>query len=90
MFTREKPTMNVDQVETALHPISEILAADGYELSLVMTGTDNIRVEVHAGPDVCEDCLIPKDSFIAIASKYLNDQGISPTIEVIYPSDSHR
>ena len=46
-------------IGNALQPIVAALAADGYQLSATFEG-GSLKVGIVAGPDACEDCLVPK------------------------------
>jgi hypothetical protein len=74
----------LDEMQEALRPVGELLAADGYELGVTGTAAA-ATLTVSAGPDACVECLVPKDTFEAIASKHLRDRGIVVDVEVVYP-----
>ena len=44
-----------------------------------------LSVVITAGPDACEDCLVPKDVFRGIASHQLGIEG--DQIDITYPVD---
>lgn len=88
--TEAAPPMSTAPFEAALAPMSDMLAADGYSLALSQpAGADaRLTIEVVAGPDACEECLVPKDIFQAIATKYLNEKGLTPEVDIVYPAFS--
>ncbi|MEU6645572.1 hypothetical protein ABZ863_23895 [Saccharomonospora sp. NPDC046836] len=55
--------MTVD--DTALAKLRATLAADDYELA-VSESSGGFQVRITAGPDACEDCLVPKPLLRAI------------------------
>jgi hypothetical protein len=77
--------MSTAPFDAALAPMSDMLAADGYRLALSTPDDGRLRVEVVAGPDACEECLVPQDIFKAIAQKYLSEKGLTPELELVYP-----
>ena len=58
-------------VEAALGNFRDMLASDGYELSWWLTGADQVVVQIAAGPQACEDCLVPLPVMEAIMSDAL-------------------
>lgn len=85
--TEAAPPMSTAPFEAALAPMSDMLAADGYSLALSEADA-RLTIEVVAGPDACEECLVPKDIFQAIATKYLNEKGLTPEVDIVYPAFS--
>lgn len=73
--------------EQALKPMADMLAADGYELQIEELAPSRLAVTVVATADACEECLVPKELFASITSKYLQDKGLTPELSVIYPTD---
>jgi hypothetical protein len=75
---------------TALTTLADTLALDGYELAVDVVqapqGADpgTVLLTVAAGPEACEECLVPQDIFAAIAGDSL---GSGWTIQVKYPTD---
>jgi hypothetical protein len=60
------------------------LEADGYHMAI--DGDDSrVSIVITAGPDACEDCLVPKDLMRGILSQALGMSG--DTIEITYPVD---
>ncbi len=75
---------------TALTTLSDTLALDGYQLTVDVVnepkGTDpgTVMLKVAAGPEACEECLVPESIFAAIAGDCLGPEW---TIEVTYPGE---
>jgi len=73
----------------ALSTLANTLALDGYELRVdVLAQPDGptpgtVELQVAAGPEACEECLVPEEIFAAIAGDSL---GPLWTIEVRYPN----
>jgi hypothetical protein len=58
-------------LDGALGKFREMLASDGYDLSWELTGQDKVVVQIEAGPEACEDCLVPLPIMEAIMSDAL-------------------
>ncbi|MCL2582560.1 MAG: hypothetical protein FWE35_08915 [Streptosporangiales bacterium] len=72
--------INTERIE----PLAQSLAADGYELKVAENGS-RVAVTVVAGPDACEDCLVPKDLMRGILANALGADGDS--IDITYPKE---
>jgi hypothetical protein len=72
--------INTERIE----PLAQSLAADGYELKVAGNGP-RVAVTVVAGPDACEDCLVPKDLMRGILANALGADGDS--IDITYPKE---
>lgn len=72
----------------ALSPLRDILAADGYLMSVSMPSPGAMLIDVTAGPEACADCLVPKDIMAGIAMDSLGDDSGVSTIEINYPVDA--
>lgn len=82
--TEATTAMSTAHYDAALAPMADMLAADGYGLAL--SGDDaRLRIEVVPGPDACEECLVPQSIFQSIATKYLQEKGLTPEVEIVYP-----
>jgi hypothetical protein len=77
--------MDAGEARRALEPMREMLAADGYDLRLEEASATSVRLRVVAGPEACDDCLVPKEVFAGI----VRDRLPAEVAEVIvrYPSD---
>ena len=60
-----------DTLDEALGKFREMLASDGYGLSWSLTDQDKVVVQIEAGPEACEDCLVPLPIMEAIMSDAL-------------------
>jgi hypothetical protein len=56
-----------DVVATALSRLRDMLAADGYDMTVRLTGPAELRIDIGAGPDACAECLVPKNVIASIA-----------------------
>lgn len=73
---------------SALQPFSSGLAADGYSLVVNVLDGDGLVVEIVAGPDACEDCLIPKEMFVGMLASRLSAEGVAfSELTLVYPTD---
>jgi hypothetical protein len=64
--------------------LSSALEADGYHMS-IGEAEAKLSVVITAGPDACEDCLVPKDLMRGMLS---NELGIDAAlIDITYPAD---
>jgi len=78
--------LDVASVVSALAPISGALEADGYQLVVSLPGKDRLRVQITAGPEACEDCLIPRSMMESMIETAVNGAGLPlPTLDVVYP-----
>jgi molybdopterin/thiamine biosynthesis adenylyltransferase len=64
--------------------LSSALEADGYHMAIDEADA-KLSVVITAGPDACEDCLVPKDLMRGMLSTEL---GVDPAlIDITYPAD---
>ena len=64
--------------------LSSALEADGYHMS-IDEAEAKLSVVITAGPDACEDCLVPKDLMRGMLS---NELGVDDAlIDITYPAD---
>jgi len=79
---------DIESVVAALHPFSSGLEADGYSLQVGLVDGEGLHVEIVAGPEACEDCLIPKEMFTPMIASTLNSKGLDfDQITLVYPND---
>lgn len=81
--------MPSSEIEAALSSLKAMLAADGYELDVDGNGPDMLVARISAGPQACEDCLVPKDMmrrYFIEALRPVWDAGM-PEIRLLYPGD---
>ena len=84
---RSEPHPDIVLAVSALRPFSLGLAADGYSLEVTRSGSGGLRVEILAGPDACEECLIPKDMFTGMVRSRLGSEGVQfSDVSVVYPT----
>jgi hypothetical protein len=75
--------MSVDQKQ--LDQLKQTLQADDYRLDVDVQG-DRADVSIVAGPDACEECLVPKPLMQSMLAPVL---GVDPTsIRLVYPTDT--
>jgi hypothetical protein len=74
--------MSVD--EKQLDQLKQTLQADDYRLDVDVQG-DAADVVIVAGPDACEECLVPKPLMQSMLAPVL---GVEPgRIRLVYPAD---
>ncbi len=80
-------TIDVTAVDAAITATRRSLEASGF--SVACAGRDDtLTVSVHAGPDACAECLVPKSVLESIIGGELAAQGIRVAgVEVVYPAD---
>jgi hypothetical protein len=59
-------------IDAALRPMRDTLAADGYGLEWSLEERNQIGIQVVAGGDACENCLVPPEMMRAILSDALS------------------
>lgn len=83
-----QPRLDIEAAETALTPFSSGLAADGYTMEVSQSGSGGLRLEIVAGSDACEECLIPKEMFVGMLAARLNSEGVEfSDLSLVYPDD---
>jgi hypothetical protein len=76
--------MSVDQQQ--LEDFRKTMEADDYHLSVELSG-DAALATIVAGPDACEECLVPKDLMRSMLAPML---GVgAEKVRVVYPVDAH-
>jgi hypothetical protein len=79
--------LDVAALSAVLQPVSVALAADGYELSAALE-RGALKVAIAAGPDACEDCLVPKAMMRDMIKSVLSDAGVEAAeFELSYPNE---
>lgn len=74
--------MSIDQAQ--LDQLKQTLRADDYRLDVDVQG-DIADVAIVAGPNACEECLVPKPLMQAMLAPVL---GVEPgSIRLVYPAD---
>jgi hypothetical protein len=74
-------------LDGALGKFRDMLASDGYDLSWELTGQDKVVVQIEAGPEACEDCLVPLPIMEAIMSDALAPTPYSLD-HIVLPADT--
>jgi hypothetical protein len=77
------------EVTDALAALADMLAADGYALSLAGDGGNALIARIDPGPDACADCLVPKSMlrlYFQEALKSLGD-GAPRNVRLVYPGE---
>jgi hypothetical protein len=75
--------MSVDQKQ--LDQLKQTLHADDYRLDVDVQG-DRADVSIVAGPDACEECLVPKPLMQSMLAPVLGVDAAS--IRLVYPADA--
>ena len=68
MSAREEPVAGLEELRAMLAP-------DGYDLVVSATMGEVIDLDVVAGAQACEDCLVPKEVFAEIVAMHLGPSG---------------
>jgi Fe-S cluster biogenesis protein NfuA len=79
-----------DSVKASLEKMQAMLRNDGYELE-VDVNDSRVTLTVVPGPGACSECLVPKDTFVAIAATMMQTNDITVPVEniqAVYPVDS--
>ncbi len=74
--------MSIDEAQ--LEEFRKSLQADDYWMD-VTEQQDRVQVRIAAGPEACEECLVPKELMASMLAPML---GVDPeTVELFYPAD---
>ncbi len=68
-----------------LEPLAESLRADGADLSLEGFVDGTVRIRLVFGPDVCEECILPKEHLETILMTALHQA--DPTVVAVQLED---
>lgn len=83
-------TSTIETIKELLSPLAAGLEADGYSVDVDLQ-PDLIALEVVAGPDACEDCLVPKDIMREIFRSRLSPEATGldhDNVELTYPDEA--
>lgn len=69
----------IREVEQAVAPIAQSLASDGYELVVEESNAGELRLRITAGPDACEECLVPQSVMRPMLQSSLETIGVLET-----------
>jgi hypothetical protein len=75
-------------VEQALTGLSASVVADGYELRVHGVDGDRVQVSIKAGPDACEECLVPRSLMEHMILASLKAIPTVLGVDLRYPTDS--
>jgi hypothetical protein len=81
--------LTVETVAECLEPLSTALTTDGYQLIVDRLGEGPFLLRIEAGPEACEDCLIPRplmEGFIQDAFRQRLSE--APDVELRYPGET--
>jgi hypothetical protein len=81
-------TVDAITVEAALAGLRRGLQADGYDLVVETVSEGVARVRVTAGPNACEECLVPKPITVGALKASLRALPEITGIDLVYPTDS--
>ncbi len=70
--------------EAGLRTLRAALEADGYLLEVSEEG-ERLRARISAGPDACEDCLVPKPALRAMLQQALGVP--EQSVDLRYPGE---
>jgi hypothetical protein len=75
--------MSIDEAQ--LEEFRKSLEADDYSMD-VTEQQDRVQVRIAAGPEACEECLVPKELMATMLAPVL---GVDPDrVELVYPTDA--
>jgi hypothetical protein len=74
-------------LDGALGKFRDMLASDGYVLHWELTEQHRVVVQIEAGPEACEDCLVPLPIMEAIMSDALAPTPYSLD-HIVLPADA--
>ncbi len=81
------PGLDIVDINAALTPLRDGLSNDGYHLVVTLDGS-RIVLKIEAGPEACEDCLVPKEVLMPMALSQISDfvDGIGlDDLTIVYP-----
>lgn len=81
--------MSIDPqaVESALVGMRTSLQADGYDLAVDAIDAGVAHLRIVAGPNACEECLVPKSLMVGMLRHSLRDLSEVTSIDLRYPLD---
>jgi hypothetical protein len=81
--------MDKGSVETALDDFRRAMEADGYTMVVDDLDSGSLRVTITAGPQACEDCLVPKPVMLTLLRQSLASLPAIREIDLVYPKEAH-
>jgi hypothetical protein len=70
-----------------LEGFREGLVADGYDLLIDGFANGTAKLRITAGPDACEECLVPKKLMVSMLEESLRELADVRAVEVAYPGE---
>lgn len=74
-------------IASHLEGFREGLVADGYDLLVDGFANGTAKLRITAGPEACEECLIPKKLMVSMLEDSLKELPDVQAIEVLYPGE---
>jgi len=76
-------------VESAVEVTRTMLAQDGYDVRLERALPGELHLTIIAGPEACEECLVPKEILSGIIEANLPPEMAGTKVLLTYPAESH-
>jgi len=76
----------IEAIEEALRPMRNSLEVDGFDLKVEVVEDGVVSVVVLAGPQACQECLIPQEHFKLRIEDRL--KGLARVVRLHYPEQS--
>jgi hypothetical protein len=76
-------------VESAVEVTRSMLAQDGYDVRLERASPGELHLAIIAGPEACEECLVPKEILSGIIEANLPPEMAGTKVLLTYPTESH-
>jgi len=74
-------------IQVVVETVRSMLQGDGYDVELTDYEPGELKLNVVAGPEACEDCLVPKNVLSNIIASTLPAELAATRITLTYPSD---
>ncbi len=79
---------DIHAVEKLLSGLREGYQADGYDLHVENVSDRVAKIRISAGPNACEECLVPKPIAIKMIKMTLEGLPEIEEVELAYPTDN--
>lgn len=79
-------SIDLATIAAALDPIAEGLRYDGYDLKVLGLEREVLRVEILAGNEACEECLVSRELMGTIILGNLPSNMAVERVDVTYPA----
>lgn len=83
-------SVHLEDAANALAPITDMLAADGYQLDIESTADAGLLLRISATAESCEECLVPRSVLEPMVVNKLGERGIESSVVVEYPAAHHQ